>query len=110
MTNHPPPTLTTKLSTLLGQPLLFVFSVALSVLAYYAWQVLGLLVWFFTYCCGTSGDGASTWLAAGGLVLHIGLISWLFRRRVLYTTWLAWAISVGLALGLFVYAEMLPHS
>lgn len=109
MTDHQPLTLATKLSSKIGQPFLFVLSLALSIVGYYAWQFVGVFVWFFTYCCGESGDWATKWMSAGCVALHIGLLSWLFRRRVLYKTWMAWALSVGLALGLFAYTELLPH-
>jgi hypothetical protein len=90
----------------ISPPLRLALGLALSVVGYYLWQYIGVLVWFFTYCCGASGDWATKPIAAAGVALHIGLLSWLFRRRVLYRTWPEWAVSVGVALGLYAYTEL----
>jgi hypothetical protein len=84
----------------------FALGLVVSVTGYYLWQFIGVFVWFFTYCCGTAGDWATKPIATGCVVLHIGLLSWLFRRRVLYRTWLAWAASVGVVLGLHTYSVL----
>ena len=100
------PTLAASPSPNMNSPLRFALGLLLSVAGYYLWQFIGVFVWFFTYCCGTSGDWATKPIAAGCVVLHIGLLSWLFRRQILYKTWLAWATNVGVALGLYAYSEL----
>ena len=106
MNDHEPPTLTTSSSAKMSQPVRFALGLALSVVGYYLWQYIGVFVWFFTYCCGASGDWATTPISAVCVALHIGLLSWLFRWRVLYRTRLEWAASVGVALGLYACTEL----
>ena len=90
----------------MSSTLRFALCLALSVVGYYLWQYIGVFVWFFAYCCGASGDWATKPIAAVCVALHIGLLSWLFRRRAFYTTWPEWAASVGVALGLYAYTEL----
>ena len=101
-----PLTLSRSHTTRISQLLRFAVGLALSVVGYYLWQFIGVWVYFFTYCCGVSGDWATKPIAAVCVALHIGLLSWLFRRRILYRTWPAWAASVGMALGLYAYTEL----
>jgi hypothetical protein len=99
-------TLARSLAAKMSQLLRFALGLALSVFGYFLWQYIGQFIWFFTYCCGASGDWATKPIAAGCMVLHIALLSWLFWRRALYRTWPAWAASVGVALCLYAYFEL----
>ena len=106
MNDNEQPMLATSTSSKMSQPSRLVLGLGLSVAGYYLWQYIGVFVWFFTYCCGASGDWATKPISAVCVALHIGLLSWLFRRRVLYKTLLEWATSVGVALGLYAYTEL----
>ena len=105
MNDHELPTLATSPSKM-SQPLRFALGLALSVVGYYLWQCIGVFVWFSTYCCGAPGDWATKPISVVCVALHIGLLSWLFWRRVLYQTRLEWAASVGVALSLYAYTEL----
>lgn len=93
------------LSHELKQGLLFFLGLGFTFVGYFALQILGVLLWFFTYCCGASGDQATLSIGAVCVALHVGILCFLFRKRVLYTTWLVWAVNVGLVIGLFTYLE-----
>jgi hypothetical protein len=85
---------------------LFVLGLALTVAGYFLWQIVAAFVVFFTFGSGAGHDEGTLLVGAGFLAVHVGVLSWLFRRRVLYTTWFAWAISAGLSLSLFAYFEL----
>jgi hypothetical protein len=90
------------------QGLLFFLGLAFTFAGYFALQFLGAFVWFFTYCCGESGNHYATQIIGAVFVaLHVGILCLLFRKQILYTTWLALAVNVGLAIGLFVFLEVL---
>jgi len=91
-----------------GQVALFVLGLLASVGGYFFWQVVGAFVDFFVCGSGAGHTDEGLLIAAGFLLLHLGILSWLFWRKGLYTTWGAWALSVGVAIGLFAYYTFLP--
>jgi hypothetical protein len=90
----------------MGSMALFVLGLVLTVAEYFLWQIVAAFVVFFTFGSGAGHTEGTLLVEAGFLAGHMGVLSWLFRRRVLYTTWFAWAISAGLSLSLFAYFEL----
>ena len=93
-------------STKMGHSLHFATGLVFGLIGYFFWQFVAAFVGFFTFGSGAGHDSAAMLVGSGCLAVHVGLLSWLFRRQVLYTTWVAWAVNVGLALGLFAWLEL----
>ena len=90
----------------MGQLVLFALGVAFGLIGYFFWQFVAAFVDFFTFGSGAGHEAGALLVGMGCVAVHVGLLSWLFRRQLLYTTWVAWAVNVGLALGLFAWLEL----
>ena len=80
----------------------------LTVGGYFLWQVVGGFVYFFTVGSGAGHHNEQLFISSGFFVLHAGVLSWLAWRGVLYHTWWAWALNIGVAVGLFAGCEFFP--
>ena len=95
-------------STKAGQAVLLVFGLLFTYGGYYFWQVVAAFVAFFTLGSGEGHTDEGLLVSAGFFVLHLGVVSWLLWRRVLYTTWWACVLTVAVPLSLFARHVVLP--
>jgi hypothetical protein len=93
-------------SSKLTQFMLFVLGLGATVAIYFLLQIVAAFALFFIYGSGEIAGRASTRVGAWFVAVHVGLLFLLFRKQILYTTWLAWAINTALAIGLFCYLEL----
>lgn len=63
---------------------------------------------FFTVGSGEGHHNEQLLISSGFFVLHAGVLSWLAWRGLLYHTWWAWALNIGVAVGLFAGYEFFP--
>ncbi len=105
MTNPKP---TWLRATTTGQFVLFALGLGLAVGGYFFWQAVAAFVWFFALGTGEGHARGTFLLEAGFLVVHVALLSWLFGRRLLYSTWWAWLVSAGVAIVLFAGLVLYP--
>jgi hypothetical protein len=91
-----------------GQAVLFTLGLLLTGAGYWLWQVIAALVYFLAIGSGEGHRNEGLLVEGGFLVLQVGLLSWLFWRRVLYPTWWAWALNVTVAISLFTNYAFLP--
>jgi hypothetical protein len=83
------------------QALRFVLGLGVTVARYFLWQFVALFAYFFTFGSGVGHQNGGLLVSASFLAVHVGLLSWLLRRRVLYIAWWEWAVNVGVAIALF---------
>ncbi len=95
-------------STKAGQVVLFALGVLFTYWGYIFWQIVAAFACFFTFGSGAGHDEEGLVVSIGFLALHVGVVSWLFWRRVLYITWWAWALSVAIPVGVFTHYMLLP--
>lgn len=88
--------------------MLFTLGLLLTVAGYWLWQVIAALVYFLAIGSAEGHRNEGLLVEAGFLGLQVGLLSWLFWRRVLYPTWGAWALNVTVASSLFTTYAFLP--
>ncbi|GAB3290661.1 hypothetical protein GCM10027511_03230 [Hymenobacter humi] len=91
-----------------GQVVRFALGLLLTCGGYFFWQIVAAFVCFFAFGSGAGHDDESLLVCSGFLALHVGVVSWLFLRRKLYTVWWAWALNVAIPIGLFAYYVLLP--
>ena len=108
MTTRSLTVLTRLRSTKAGPAGLFVLGLLFTYGGYFFWQFVAAFVTFFTLGSGEGHTDEGLLVSAGFLLLHLGVVSWLFWRRVLFTTWWAWALNVAVPIGLFAYYVALP--
>ena len=87
---------------------LWALGLLLTVSGYFLWQVVGAFIHFFAFGSGEGHQDQGLLVSAGCLALHVGVLSWLAWRRVLYTTRWAWALNVGVAVSLFAFFVFSP--
>jgi len=91
-----------------GHVVLWALGLLLTVSGYFLWQVVGAFIHFFAFGSGEGHQDQGLLVSAGCLALHVGVLSWLAWRRVLYTTRWAWALNVGVAVSLFAFFVFSP--
>ena len=95
-------------ATTVGQLVCFAGGLLFTYIGYLFWQAVAAVVYFFAFGSGDGHHDELLLVEAGGVLLHLGVVSWLGWRRVLYPTWGAWAIGVGVPIGLFAHYILLP--
>ena len=66
---------------------LLVLGLILTVGGYFLWQVVGVFIYFFTVGSGEGYHNEQLLISSGFFVLHVGVLSWLAWRGLLYHTW-----------------------
>jgi hypothetical protein len=90
------------------QALRLALGFGVTVAGYFFWQLVALFAYFFTFGSGAGHQNGGLLVSALFLAVHIGLLSWLFRQRVLYVAWWGWAVNVGVAIALFARYVFYP--
>jgi hypothetical protein len=91
-----------------GPAVRFILGLLLTAGGYWLLQVSAVLVYFLAIGSGAGHQNEGLVVEAGFLLLQVGLLSWLFWRGILYSTWWAWAFNVTVALSLFSRYAFLP--
>ena len=91
-----------------GRAVRFAFGLLFTYGGYFFWQIVAAFVAFFALGSGTGHADEGLLIETGCLFLHLGVVGWLFWRRVLYTTWMVWALNVAVPIGLFAHYVLLP--
>lgn len=95
-------------STMTGQIARFILGLLLTIGGYWFFQAIALVVYFFTIGSGQGHRNEGLLVGAVFSALHVGLLSWLAWRRVLYPTWWVWAVNVTVVISLFTGYVFLP--
>lgn len=95
-------------SSKVGLVILLALACGLMVVGYVVGQVVTSFFLFFTFGSGTGHQNAELLVEAGCLALQIGLVSWLFWRRLRWATWWLVVGNAGVSIGLFAYYAVYP--
>ena len=106
-TSHP--NLFTRLRSVKAeQAVLVALGLLLAIGDYDFWQAVGAVINFFAFGSGDGHNDEGLLVAVCFLCLHVGLLGWLFWRRLLYLTWWVCALSVGVAISHFASYVLVP--
>ncbi|WP_157781006.1 hypothetical protein [Hymenobacter sedentarius] len=95
-------------SSVTGQIVRWGLGLLLTVSGYFLWQVVGAVVHFFAFGSGEGHRDQGLVVAASCALLHLGVLSGLAWRRVLYPSGWAWALNAAVVVSLFVHYVFQP--